>query len=90
MLSPVSSPLRVKNLGVDTDEGEGSGFSERKVVQGGRGFSSGGLPKLKPHHPEQVWRVAMGCGLQPPSAWALCPFHYCSGNGPVVIFVVTK
>lgn len=65
MLSPVGSPLGAKNLGVDMDEGGGSGFSKRKVVQGSRGFSSWGLPKLKPHHPEQVWRVAMGCGLQP-------------------------
>lgn len=65
MLPPGSSLLGVKKLGVDMDEGEGSGFSKRKVVQGSRGFSTWGLPKLKPHHPEQGWRVAMGCGLQP-------------------------
>lgn len=52
VLPPSSSPLGV-TLGVHTDEGEGSGFSKRKVVQGSRGFSSWGLPKLKPHHPEQ-------------------------------------
>lgn len=53
MLPPGSSLLGVKKLGVDMDEGEGGGFSKRKVVQGSRGFSTWGLPKLKPHHPEQ-------------------------------------
>lgn len=62
---PSCSPLGVKKLGVYVDEGEGSGFSKRKVVQGSRGFPSQGLPKLKPHYPEQGWRVAMRCGLQP-------------------------
>lgn len=65
MSPPSSSPLGVKKLGVHMDEGVGSGFSKRKAVQGSRGFSSWGLPKVKPHHPEQGWRLAMGCGLQP-------------------------
>lgn len=53
----------MKNLGVDTDEGEGSGFSERKVVQGGRGFSSGGSPQVKA--PSSRAGVEGGDGMWP-------------------------
>lgn len=61
--SPGSCPLGVKKLGVDMEEGEGSGFGKRKVVQGSRGFSTGGLSKSKPRHPEQGMQG--GNGMRP-------------------------
>lgn len=78
--SPGSCPLGVKKLGVDMEEGEGSGFGKRKVVQGSRGFFHRGSLQVKAPSSRAGDAGRQWDATRSPSSWVLCYFRSCSGT----------